>query len=123
MKKNSVVAQKNYLLGNFIKEERIKRGLTLHDLGKLTGISPAYLNRIEKGSRKNPSAMVINTLSNFFGVTPEFILSLIGMESSNSIYLDLILQKENIVYFENHELTKQQKDMIFNFVKALLKTI
>lgn len=37
------------ILGQNIKSERLKKGITLHELSQKTGISKNYLVKIEKG--------------------------------------------------------------------------
>jgi len=48
---------------NKIKETRIKQGLTLMKLAEITGISAGYICHLEKGTRKNPSAQMMEKLA------------------------------------------------------------
>ena len=48
---------------NKIKEARKMRGLTLIKLSEITGISAGYICHLEKGTRKNPSAQIMEKIS------------------------------------------------------------
>ena len=48
---------------NKIKETRKKQGLTLMGLAKKTGISAGYICHLEKGTRKNPSAQMMEKIA------------------------------------------------------------
>jgi len=48
---------------NRIKEIRKSQGLTLIELAEVTGISAGYICHLEKGTRKNPSAYVMEKIS------------------------------------------------------------
>ena len=42
-----------------IKKRRKEMGLTLKELGDMTGLSPSYISKIENGERKAPSWEVV----------------------------------------------------------------
>lgn len=42
-------------LKNIIEVNRLKKGLTKSQLAKLINVSPAYITRLENGSKENPS--------------------------------------------------------------------
>ncbi len=48
---------------NQIKRIREEKGMTLVKLAELSGISVGYLCHLEKGSRKNPSILVMEKIS------------------------------------------------------------
>ena len=48
---------------NKIKETRVKQGLTLMKLAEITGISTGYICHLEKGTRKNPSAQMMEKIA------------------------------------------------------------
>jgi len=48
---------------NKIKETRKTRRLTLIELAKITGISAGYICHLEKGTRKNPSAQIMDKIA------------------------------------------------------------
>lgn len=51
-----------------IKHLREKRGLTLRDVERDTGISNAYLSQLESGHAQNPTLKKVRRLATYFGV-------------------------------------------------------
>ena len=48
---------------NKIRETRKAQGITLMRLAEITGISAGYICHLEKGTRKNPSAQIMEKIS------------------------------------------------------------
>ena len=61
-------------IGKSIRLNRTWRGLTLDELAKAAGVSPAYLSRIECG-KANPSLQVLNEIARALGVSTDGLLS------------------------------------------------
>lgn len=70
----------NYKLGEFLKEQRQAKGLSLKEVEDEIEISASYLNRLEKGNRQNPSIFILEKLSKFYGIDPKDIMQLAGLE-------------------------------------------
>jgi len=68
-------------LGNLIKQQRIRLGLTLPALSTKSGVSFAYLSRIEKAQRY-PSANVLLKIAKPLGLDYKELLSLAGYLAS-----------------------------------------
>jgi len=51
------------MLAKYVKETRLKRGLSQAELAKLAGLSPAFICRIEKGDYKSVTVGSLNKLS------------------------------------------------------------
>ncbi len=79
-------------LGNLLKEKRIQRGLSLKDVEEKTDITGSYLNRLENGSRTNPSSIIIKKLGEFYGIQEKVIIELAtsSLYSEQSNYLSII---------------------------------
>jgi transcriptional regulator with XRE-family HTH domain len=56
---------KNKSVGRQIKEARLKAGLSIYKLAKLSDVSRSYIHCLESGKRKNPT---IETLNKIFDV-------------------------------------------------------
>ena len=54
-------------LGQLIKQQRVIKGLTLAELGALSGVSPSHLGRIERNERF-PSAAILHRIANPLGL-------------------------------------------------------
>ena len=68
-------------LGEILKQQRLMIPLTLRKLAALTGISPSYLGRIEKGERF-PSASILQRIAKSLGFAESELLALAGYLSS-----------------------------------------
>ncbi len=56
-------------LGQYIKELRISKGMSLDDLSKITGVLPDTVKKWESGQTKNLKKRTIHRLSVYFGVS------------------------------------------------------
>jgi Predicted transcriptional regulator with C-terminal CBS domains len=64
----------NIILGLKLKKYRTERDLSLKELSELSGLSPSYLNEIEKG-KKYPKTDKILSLSSALGVSYDELVS------------------------------------------------
>ena len=46
-----------------LKELRIKKGYSLDELAKLSGISVSYMNELEEGSKRNPLLDIVHKIA------------------------------------------------------------
>lgn len=61
--------------GKKIRELRVKRGLSLTELAKLSGISKSYLSFIERGEQANPSIEVIDKIAHALKIDIQTLLT------------------------------------------------
>lgn len=61
------------IIGNRIKEERLKRKLTQEELGKLIGVSKVAISHYERGEEQ-PKMEKLVKLSEVLNLTPNYIL-------------------------------------------------
>jgi transcriptional regulator with XRE-family HTH domain len=69
-------------LGNAIKRQRIIVSLTLLELANLSGVSPSYLARVERGERF-PSARILRKIAKPLGFYENELFILAGYFSSS----------------------------------------
>ncbi|MBV7276440.1 helix-turn-helix domain-containing protein [Clostridium sp. PL3] len=55
-------------IGNFLKNLRLQKGVSLGEVEEKTGISRSYICKIEKAVRENPSLYTLTKLSDYYGV-------------------------------------------------------
>lgn len=65
-------------MGNNIRAERVRRGLTQSELGELLGVTQLTVSRWEQGDCE-PSGRKLVRLSNYFGCSPEYLLDMVSM--------------------------------------------
>jgi HTH-type transcriptional regulator, competence development regulator len=54
--------------GRYLKEERIKSGLSMRELSRRSGISHAYISQLESGKKGTPTPEVLMDISNHLDV-------------------------------------------------------
>ena len=64
-------------LGRIIKQHRISLPLTLQELTAISGVSPSYLGRVERGERF-PSAHVLQKIARPLGFNEDELFTLAG---------------------------------------------
>jgi len=71
-------------LAEYLQRQLFTQKMTLYRLGKITGISYGYLDRIEKNIKKNPSYEILKKISVAFGVDVQELLQAVGYETAHS---------------------------------------
>ena len=56
------------ILGNNIRKYRLRRGFTQEQLAEASGVSEAYLSKLEAG-RRNPTVKVLAKIASVLGTT------------------------------------------------------
>jgi transcriptional regulator with XRE-family HTH domain len=65
------------VLGNYLRDLRIKQRLSLREVGEKVGLSGSYLSQIETGERR-PSAEILRKLAPAYGVPVRDVLEVAG---------------------------------------------
>lgn len=60
-------------LGEFVKEERDRRGLSQRELGKLAGLTGSFISRIESGQYKGSSPETLTSLATALKIKPSVL--------------------------------------------------
>ncbi|WP_346867574.1 helix-turn-helix transcriptional regulator [Clostridium sp. UBA1353] len=68
--------------GDYLKQLRMQRGLSLKNVEDSLGISASYVHRLESGDRTNPSIQVLKLLGRFYNVKDS---ELLGLTSINAV--------------------------------------
>lgn len=98
------------LLGNRIREERLKRKLTQEKLAEIVGISDSFVGTIERGDRILSLETLVK-LANSFGVTTDYLLyDSIDLKSDQSVsqFAQMVIQ-----------CTPKQKQTIIDVVRTM----
>ena len=70
-------------MGERIKELRKSKGLTQEELGKLIGVQKSAILKYEKGMVKNLKQSTIGILSDYFEVSPAYLMGYEYSEEKN----------------------------------------
>lgn len=71
----------NNKLGAYLKEVRNNRGLSLRDVASQIDISASYINRIEKGERKQISTSMLAKLSDYYKIPVLELYKIAGIDT------------------------------------------
>ncbi|MES2309864.1 MAG: XRE family transcriptional regulator [Verrucomicrobiota bacterium] len=70
---NEEILPASYPLGSIIRKERIRQGMTLDDVARLSGVSKGMLSQIEQ-SKTNPTVVVLLRIASGLRVDPSRLL-------------------------------------------------
>lgn len=106
--------------GALIRHLRTKKGFSLRDLEKVTGVSSAYIHRIEKGERKSPSLRIVDKLAEALDIPRTELLDAAGMADEEGYVLSL----EEMVLLKpfkinNKEVTKGQREALVKLLQKI----
>ena len=112
--------------GEYMRALRKRKGLTISQLEKLTGISNAYISQIETGKRRTPSPDILQKLAQHLDVSYEHIMLEVGymqrdIEHHAPFDLMQILQ-HNDVFFNGIKLSAKQCQLLRDIVEEFTKT-
>ncbi len=65
-------------LGEYLRQAREGKALSLRAVEELTGISNAFLSQLESGKVKQPSPMKLHKLASVYGVEYETLMEVAG---------------------------------------------
>lgn len=83
MKKTST---KKYILGNFLRELREKKGVSLKEAEQAMGVSNAYISQLETGTRKKlPDPDRLRVIANYYNVSVTELLAKAGYYESKEV--------------------------------------
>jgi len=71
-------------LADYVSQKRNEAGLTSKQLADKSGLSPAYISRIEKGDYENPSLPTMRALAEGLGLSLHTFLQEIGFLNNES---------------------------------------
>lgn len=105
--------------GSIIKNRREELGLSLKKIEEETGISPSYINRIEKGQRKAPSYRIIEQLAKALDLPVNKLMQVaeVPVQDEVSSIEELLLTSQFTV--NGKRASKQSKEKMVEFIKRL----
>ena len=80
-------------MGTIIKKLRREKGITQEELGKIIGVQRSTINKYEKGFVKNMKRSSIQTMADYFGVSPSYLLGISASQESVSEMRPIRLKK------------------------------
>lgn len=113
--------------GLLVKYLRDKNDLTLQTLSDMTGISPSYINRIEKGQRKAPGYKIIESLAEAFNVNIQELLEVANLEvepeTQDAQEIGRLLLANDIVFTDTDKvISKEEKEILIELIDKIVKS-
>jgi len=65
-------------LGEFLREARIRMGMSLREVENKSGVSNAYISLIESGKRKDPHPKILKSLAAVYGLDIAELMKIAG---------------------------------------------
>ena len=129
------------MISEKLKEMRLERNMSVRELAERSGLSQPYIWQIESGRRKNPGGSSLQKLAGALGIGVEELLGTPAELSANDVSdipeslqefvakrgKALKLRKEDIAmlkhiaYRGRSPETVEDWELIFNFLKRILK--
>jgi len=79
-------AKEPFPFGNYLKELRARKGVSLKKVEEATGISNAYLSQLETGVRRRiPTSKRLNALADYYNVSIQQLLQKAGYYKKNGL--------------------------------------
>ena len=99
------------LVGYKIKEERLKKKLTLRQFAGLANISPSYISQIENSIMPSSTAQV-NKLAKALDVDPDIILA-------GANHCSIRIERDKKFFQAYKSLSEKNKELVRSKLKAL----
>ncbi|MCJ0933382.1 helix-turn-helix transcriptional regulator [Mammaliicoccus sciuri] len=98
--------------GEILKKERVSFGISVSKLADLSGVSTAYISKIENGKRGFPTLEIIFSFGYAFKFYVENEYGKIGkFESINNLYIHELI--DSFVKADDSNITNEQKDDLY----------
>lgn len=107
--------------GSIIRNRRLELNMSLKNIEELTGISPSYINRIEKGQRKAPSYGIIEQLAEALNL-PVSKLTNVPKSKTDESGSDLSLQEmilSSKFTLNGKKVSKESKEKMVDMINYI----
>lgn len=116
----------NLIFGDFIKNKRIEKGISLREMASKIGISPSYMSDIEKGRRYAPDKDKLSEIQKVLFSKEEEIQLLYDLagESRNEVSPDLpeyIMENRQVRYLLRQVRQDNGDDSILEDINYIVK--
>lgn len=86
MDEEIVDIENNNEMGKRIKELRLRKGVTLEELGNIIGVQKSAILKYENGSVENMKRSAIKKLADYFGVKASYLMALDNDRTTINVY-------------------------------------
>lgn len=104
--------------GSILKHFREKKGLSLAELGSMTGVSASYISRIEGGRRRTPSYPIVERLAEALGIPITHLIDVASSDKGEAKSLSEVLYG-NRVKLSGDILSAKEKEKLLEIIKYI----
>lgn len=103
-------------VGKIIRNSRNYKDMSLQQLSKKTGVSAAYIMRLEKGERSCPSVLILTKIADELGLDVTNLLSL-KKNTYQTELTNLIMSDSFLI--GGRDMRPEERDLLLEFIRSL----
>jgi len=109
--------------GNWLKEIRTQKKLTLRELEKLTGLSNSYLSQLERGERGIPRIIILKKISDGLSISLKNVNRVVEIAVTGGDIIDQEWMLPNFAQIirKYEKLTPENKSLLLDFLDMIFK--
>lgn len=110
-------------LGGLFLTTRKNSKVTLQELADITGYSPSYINRIEKGERKAPTVPILLSIARALDIDESVVLGVINKKKEDVQFLSLRdVLYSNEFSIEGNPISVEKKNLILELISFVFNS-
>lgn len=102
-----------------IKQLRNERGMTQEELGKIVGVQKQAIWKYENGNVTNMKQSTIRKLSDFFDVSPSYLMGYSDERKEQSINIDELPEHDKKIISILLEMPIEKRQEALNYIKYI----
>jgi XRE family transcriptional regulator, master regulator for biofilm formation len=108
--------------GEYIRNRRIEKRLSLSELAQLANVSKTYLSSLERNIQKNPSLDIVKKIADVLEIDPMLLINNIKNNENESIKENTHTPIESVFHLKKHieELDTKQLENLRDFIDFTL---
>lgn len=103
-----------------LKELRRQQERTQSEIAELLGVSVVTVSKLETGRQQANEEQLLK-IAKYFNVSVDFLLECEQTSDSNEVFDVIEIFKSEKLFIKNHCLTKEERQMLEEVIKAILK--
>lgn len=108
-----------------LNKYRREKNIGINELGRLVGVSGAYISSLEKGTKANPSFELIHKIAKSLDIKPELLTQSETLEFETDSINDIlkILDLSNSLTLDDIQMSIDEKTILIDTLKNIIDSI
>ncbi len=102
-----------------IKQLRLERQMTQEELGNIVGLQKQAIWKYENGNVTNMKQSTIKSLSDFFGVTPSYLMGYSDNRTERDIDVNKMTEEDKTIILLLKDMPIERRQEALSFIKYL----